>query len=717
MPVVRTHSVEELMKPAVLFCLASAVFVGFSPDVRAQLDAGVAKPPVARKVPHRTTLHGETLVDDFYWLREKSNQAVLDYLAAENAYTDAVMKPTAEFQDKLYQEMLGRIKQTDLDVPYRLGDYFHYSRTEEGKQYRILARKKGSLDAKEEITLDLNELAKGQRFLSLGAYVISDDNNLLAYSTDATGFREYTLRVKDLGTGELLPDRIDKVGSVSWAADSKTLFYTTEDAAKRSYRLYRHTLGGKEDTLVYEEKDELYRIGANRSRDRAYLFLTSASSTSSEVRVLRCDRPTDEARLILAREPDHRYRVEHRKGLFYIVTNKDAKNYRLVTAPVEKPEPANWKELIPHRKEVLLENVELFANYAVISERANALQTLRVLDLVTGKDRTVELPEKVCTVFGDANPEFDTTTYRFRYQSMVTPLSVFDLDLGTGGRKLRKQTEVKGGYDSAAYVTERIDATAKDGVKIPISLVYRKGLKQDGRNPLLLYGYGSYGATLSATFNASRLSLLDRGVIYATAHIRGGREMGEEWHDQGKMLNKRNTFTDFIAVADCLVAEKYSAHDRMVIEGGSAGGLLIGAVLNLRPDVCKAAVLHVPFVDVINTMLDETLPLTVGEFLEWGNPKVKKEYDYIKTYCPYTNLAAKDYPAMLVRTSLNDSQVMYWEPAKYVAKLRTLKTDRNPLLLKVNMNAGHGGSSGRYDALKETAHTYAFVLTELGITK
>jgi oligopeptidase B len=606
-------------------------FVFVCPQAPAQLDAGAAKPPIAKKVPRTTTLHGETLVDNYYWLREKTNKEVIDYLEAENAYTNAVLKPTTAFQEKLYQEMLGRIKQTDLDVPYKLGGYYYYTRTEEGKQYPIRARKKGNLDATEEITLDLNELAKGQRFLGLGAYAVSDDGNLLAYSTDVTGFRQYTLHVKDLRTGELLPDRVEKVTSVAWAADNRTLFYTTEDAAKRSYRLYRHVLGGKDDPLVYEEKDELFRIFANRSRDKKYLFVPSSSSTSTEVRFIPCDKPEAAPRLILAREPEHRYSVEHRDGLFYITTNKGAKNFRLVTAPADDPRPDNWKEKIAHRKNVLLQHVELFTGHAVVTEMEAGLPRLRVFDLNSGKNSTVELPEAVCSVSGDANPEFDTATFRFRFQSLVTPMSVFDLDLPTGKRTLRKQTEVLGGYDPGSYITERIYATAGDGAKVPVSLVYKKGLMKDGQNPLLLYGYGSYGSTLQITFNSSRLSLLDRRVVYAMAHIRGGREMGEEWHDHGKMLHKRNTFTDFIAAADHLVAEKYTAHDRMAIEGGSAGGLLIGAVLNLRPDVCKAAVLHVPFVDVINTMLDESLPLTIGEFLEWGNPKVKQEYDYIKT--------------------------------------------------------------------------------------
>ncbi len=710
-----THG--DLAKRTTLCILfLAAIGVPHQP-AESQLDLNAARPPVADKVPRQETLHGETWVDHYYWLREKANPKVTAYLEAENAYTVAVMKPTEAFQEALYQEILGRIQETDLTVPYRLDGFWYYSRTEAGKQYPINCRKRGSLDGQEEVTLDLNELAKGHKFLSRGAYAVSDDTHLLAYSTDVTGFRHYTLSIKDLRTGALLPDRIEKVNAVAWAADNKTLFYVTEDAAKRPYRLYCHTLGNPKDELVYEEKDELYRLSVRRSRDKTYLYAVSESSTTSEVRYLSADRPTESPRVVLPREDDHKYQVHHRDGLFYLRTNKDAKNYRLVTAPAADPRPSNWKELIAHRPAALLEAVDVFARHAVVAEREGGLPKLRVLDLGTGKDHTMAFPEPVYSVFAHTNPEFQTTAFRFNYQSLVTPASVFEYDLNSRKRTLLKQTPVRGGYDAGQYTSERIHATAADGTRIPISLVYRKGVKRDGSAPLLLYGYGAYGASLPVAFQSARLSLLDRGVIYAMAHIRGGKEMGETWHDQGKMLSKRNTFTDFIAAADHLVAAKYTTRDRLAIQGGSAGGLLIGAVVNQRPDLCKAAVLQVPFVDVINTMLDASLPLTVQEFLEWGNPRNKAEYDYLKSYCPYTNLAARDYPALLVQTSFNDSQVMYWEPAKYVAKLRATKTDRNPLLLKTNMAAGHGGASGRYDALREQAFTQAFVLSQLGITK
>lgn len=678
----------------------------------AQLDLGSARPPVAKVVPRTTTIHGEVLVDNYFWLREKTNKEVIAYLEAENAYTAAIVKPTEGLQEALYREMLGRIEETDQSAPYRKGDWWYYTRTEKGNQYAIHCRKRGEPDGKEEIILDLNELARDQKFLGLGVFVLNDNQDLLAYSMDVTGFREYTLHVKDLRTGKLLVDRIPKANSVAWAADGKSIFYVTEDAAKRPHRLFRHILGGVEDELVYEEKDELFRLSVSRSRDRAYLFATSRSSTTSEVRYLPSDRPTEAFRVVLPRENDHRYYVSHRDGKFYIRTNKDAKNYKLVVAPLANPQPKNWKEVIPHRSKVLLEDVDLFANHCVAAEWEDGLTHRQVIDLRTGQGHRLPFPDPVYSVTSDVNPEFNTSVFRYRYQSLNMPESVFAYNMEKQQSQLLKRTAVRGDFDPAGYISERIFATATDGTRIPISLVYKKGAQRDGKSPLLLYGYGAYGNSLAITFTTQRLALLDRGVVYAMAHIRGGREMGEVWHDQGKLLNKRNTFTDFIAAADHLVAQKYTSQGRLAIQGGSAGGLLIAAVLNLRPDLCKAAVLHVPFVDAVNTMLDASLPLTVQEYLEWGNPNVKQDYDYIKSYCPYTNLAARNYPAMLVTTSLNDSQVMYWEPAKYVAKLRSQKTDSNVLLLKTNMAAGHAGASGRYDALKETAFVYAFLMTQ-----
>jgi oligopeptidase B len=675
-----------------------------------------AQPPVAKKLPHVTVVHGDTLTDNYHWLREKTSPEVLAHLKAENNYTAAMTKSAEPFIEALYREILGHIKQTDLGVPYKLGGYLYYSRTEEGKQYAVACRKRVGPDAKEEILLDGNELAKGHKFFSLGTQVVSDDGNVIAYATDVTGFREYTVSFKDLRTGTTLPDRIVKSTGGVWVADNRTFFYVTEDAAKRAYRLYRHVLGGDKDELVYEEKDDLFRLSVARSLDRKYVFATSHSSTTSECRYLPADQPTGAFRVVLPRETGHEYAVAHRDGQFYIRTNKDAKNFKLVAAPVGDPSVAGWKELIPHRPDVLLETPAVFANHLLVTERENGLPQLRVTDLRSGESHRVAMPEPVFTAFALNNREYDTATIQFQYTSLVTPMTVYEYDMNTKDRKVLKRTEVIG-FDPSQYRTERIYVTAADGRRVPVSLVCRKDVKCDGTAPLLLTGYGAYGSTTMPVFSVNNLTYLDRGVVVAQAQIRGGSDLGKEWHEQGRMMQKKNTFTDFIACADHLVAEKYAARDRLVIEGGSAGGLLIGAVVNMRPDLCKAAVLQVPFVDVVNTMLDASLPLTVQEYLEWGNPNVKAEYDYIKTYCPYTNVAAKAYPAMLVTTSLNDSQVMYWEPAKYVAKLRELKTDKNPLLFRVNMAGGHGGSSGRYDALREAAFKQAFVLGQMGVTK
>jgi oligopeptidase B len=673
-------------------------------------------PPVARRVPHGAAVHGETLADDYFWLREKTSPDVAAYLEAENAYADTVMAPTAPLQEALYREMLGRIKETDLSVPYREGGYFYYSRTEEGKQYPIYCRRKGDLDAAEEVTLDLNELAAGHSFLSVGAYALSDDGSLLAYSLDTTGFREYTLYIKDLTTGVLRPERIEKTGTVAWANDGQTLFYTIEDHAKRPHRVYRHRLGpAAPDELVYEENDDLFRVWVGRTRSKGFLLLGSASHTTTEVRYLPADQPEGEWKLIAPRRHEHEYDVDHHGDRFYIRTNDQGRNFRLVSAPVGDPGEGGWQEVVPHRPDVMLEGMEYFRSHSVLLEREQGLQRLRVTDLRSGESHPVEFPEPAYSAFPSYNPEYDTPLFRYTYQSLVTPSSVFEYDMDRRTSTLLKEQPVLGGYDRTQYVSERLEATAPDGVKVPISIVYRKGLPRDGSAPLYLVGYGSYGYPLPVGFSSNRLSLLDRGMAVAIAHVRGGGEMGKAWHDDGRMLKKKNTFTDFIAAAEHLIAERYTSADRLVIEGGSAGGLLMGAVANMRPDLFRIVVSKVPFVDVLNSMLDEDLPLTVGEYEEWGNPKNEPEYEYIKGYCPYTNLRRGAYPTMLVKTSFHDSQVMYWEPAKYVARLRTLKTDRNPLLLKTNMAAGHGGASGRYDYLREVAFDYAFVLRQLGL--
>ncbi|HEY3579209.1 MAG TPA: S9 family peptidase [Pyrinomonadaceae bacterium] len=673
---------------------------------------------MAEKKAKTTNIHGETLVDDYFWLREKTNPAVLAHLKAEDAYAEEVMKPTAQLQERLYNEMLSHIKQTDKTVPYRWGDYFYYTRTEEGKQYPIFCRKRGSTDAPEQVVIDQNELAKGQKFMSIGLFAPSDDGNLLAYSTDNTGYRQYTLQIKDLRTGQLLPERVERVNNLAWATDNKTIFYVTEDAVtKRSDKFFRHVLGTDKTDLVYDEKDELFDIGTFRSRDKAVIFVNAQSKTSTDVRYLPANDPTASLKVILARQPEHEYDVDHRGDLFYIRTNKGAKNFRIVTAPVNDPSEKNWKEFVEHRPAVKVEGIDLFADHAVLSEWENGLQQLEVLNFKTNKRNRIEFPEPVYSAELRNNPEFNTSVVRYAYDSMVTPPSMFDYDMNTGKSTLLKQTEVPGGFDRANYKAERVFATAADGTKIPISVVYRKGVKLDGSAPMLLYGYGSYGISIPPTFSSRRLSLLDRGVVYAIAHIRGGGELGEEWRQAGRMMNKLNTFTDFIASAEALVKMKYTSSDRLVIEGGSAGGLLMGAVSNMRPDLFKAVVSHVPFVDVLNTMLDATLPLTTSEYIEWGNPNEKPAFEYMKQYSPYDNVAKKNYPATLVKVSLNDSQVPYWEGAKLVAKLRAMKTDNNPLLLKVNFGAGHGGASGRYDALRETAFDYAFMLWQMGIAE
>ncbi|HEY6170048.1 MAG TPA: S9 family peptidase [Verrucomicrobiae bacterium] len=674
------------------------------------------QPPVAKKIPKVDVLHGDRRVDDYFWLREKTNPAVMKYLRAENAYTDAVMKPTEKFQGALYKEMLAHIKETDFSVPVRYRGWWYYSRTEKGKQYPIHCRKRGSLDAPEEVILDLNQLARGKKFLAVAAFEVSDDGNLLAYSLDFTGFRDYTLFTKDLRTGKVGVEKIPKTGTVAWAADNRTLFYTVEDEAKRQYRLYRHRLGQVNDELIFEEKDELYDIAVARSRSKEFLFLDSTSKTTTEVRYLGASQPEAAWKIIAPRQHEHEYDVDHHGDTFYIRSNKGGRNFGLYTAPVAKPGSDKWTVLIPHRTNVMIEGVELFASHYVVLERENALPRVTITDLNSGKSQRIQFDEPAYEVEPENNPEWETGTFRYAYQSFVTPKSVFDFDLKTRQSKLLKRIEVPG-YDAAQYQSERIFATAKDGTRVPISLVYRKGFKRDGAAPLLLDGYGSYGIVNDVRFSSSRLALLDRGVVFAQAHIRGGGELGKVWHDQGRMMNKKNTFADFIAAADFLVRQKYCARERLVITGGSAGGLLMGAVLNLRPDLCKAVMTRVPFVDVINTMLDETLPLTVSEFEEWGNPKKKSEYDYMRSYSPYDNVRAAAYPSMLVKTSINDSQVMYWEPTKYVAKLRALKSDTNPLLYHINLSAGHGGSSGRYDYLKETAFDYAFILGQVGITE
>ena len=674
-------------------------------------------PPTAKRLDHREVRHEATVVDQYFWLRDKKNPEVIKYLEDENAYTAAMTKDVQPFGDALYKEMLSHIKQTDLSVPVKRGPYLYYSRTEEGKQYQIQCRRQGTMEAPEEVLLDVNELAKGKKFLSVRESLVSDDANLLAYTVDDTGYRQYKLHIKDLRSGKALADTAERVTSVQWATDNKTLFFVTEDGVtKRSDRLWRQALGGKA-TQIYQEKDELYRIHLGRTRDKKFLILDIQSTDTTEARYLAADQPAAEFRAFLPREKNHKYDIDHRDGLFYVRTNKDAKDFKIVTAPTNNPGPAHWQEFVAHQAGVKIQGIDLFRHFAVALEKSKALNSLRFYDFRTKKWNALMFPETVYSAFPGGTPEYESETYRYSYQSMVTPSSVFDYDMSSRQSKLLKQQEVPGGFDAKAYVTERQWATARDGEKVPLSIVYKKGFKRDGKSPLFLYAYGSYGMGMPATFSASRLSLLDRGMAYVIAHIRGGDEMGERWHDDGMLMKKKNTFNDFVDSAEYLIKEKWTSKAKLVIEGGSAGGLLMGAVVNQRPDLFRAVHSAVPFVDVINTMMDASLPLTVGEYLEWGNPSDKASYDYMKSYSPYDNLEKRAYPAMLVTTSLNDSQVGYWEPAKYVARLRPLKTDKNALLLKVNMGAGHGGASGRYDKLKETAFEYAWLMTQVGITK
>jgi oligopeptidase B len=689
----------------------------------------VPAPPVARAERRETQLHGHTLVDDYGWLREKESPEVRSYLEAENAYTDAVMAPTQALQAQLYEELLSHIKQADTSVPVEDHGWWYYTRIEEGAQYPVYCRKPGSREshasAAEQVLLDLQAMGAEHSFLALGAFAVSPDGSLLAFSTDTTGFRQYTLQVKNLRTGELLRERAERVGSVVWAADNRTLLYTVEDEAqKRQHQLWRHTLGSphSEDMLVLEEPDERFNLGAGRTRDGEYILVESGSHTASYGWLLPAAAPAETPRLIAPMRDNIEYYADHRFGELYIRVNDTGRNFRLVTAPVNDPGPEFWTERIPAREEVMLEDVSLFATFAVASERQGGLEQLRILhfsgtgpEFLAGESEYIHFPEPAYSVHLASNRMFYTDRARYSYQSLVSPASVFDYELATRRSTLLKEQEVPGGFDRALYASERISACASDGTEIPISLVYRRDQRRPGAGPLHVYGYGSYGYPLPLGFNANRLVLLDRGCVLAYAHIRGGGDLGKPWHDAGRLEHKLNTFTDFIACVEQLLAQGYGDPARVAIQGGSAGGLLMGAVVNLRPDLFRAVISQVPFVDVLNTMLDASLPLTVPEYEEWGNPNEKQAFETMLSYSPYDNLRAGEYPAMLVKTSLHDSQVMYWEPAKYVAKLRTLQQGSRAILLHTNMTAGHGGASGRYDYLKEIALDDAFLLRELGV--
>ena len=686
-------------------------------------DAVAAAAPIAAKTTWQETRHGTVVTDDYRWLQKKTDPAVIDYLNAENAYTASVTAPIQPLADTLFGEIKGRMQEVDLSVPVRMGNFYYYTRTEAGKQYPINCRRpvgaRGAYDAQaqEEILLDQNQLAEGHTFFSVRAFAVSPNQQLLAYSTDTTGFRQYDLHVKDLKTGKLLTDTMPRVTSLAWAQDNATLMLVQEDATtKRSDRLFRLALGGAPQQ-VYHEAVEQFSISVGRTQDKQFFALRAGSTDTSDVRLLSTATPGGEFQPVLPREKGHRYSVEHRDGQLYILTNKDAKNFRIVSAPLSAPQPKNWRPLVPHNKDAVIKSLDVFQDYLVVMEKARALNRARIYDFKSKQWKTVKFDDPVYLANAAGTPEFNATQFRMSYQSPVTPPTVIDVNMKDGQRTVLKQQEIVGGYDASRYATERLWATARDGVQVPLWIVYKKGVKRDGSAPLLLYSYGSYGISTEAGFAISRISLLERGVVYAQAHIRGGTDMGEAWHEDGMLMKKKNTFHDFIDSADYLVREKWTSPNRLIIQGGSAGGLLMGAVVNLRPELFHAVHAAVPFVDVMNTMMDASLPLTTGEYLEWGDPNQKAAYDYMLSYSPYDNIARKAYPAMLVTTGLNDSQVMYWEPAKYVAKLRAYKTDSNPLLLKTNMGAGHGGASGRYDAIKENAFNMAWMLSQWNISE
>lgn len=677
------------------------------------------KAPIAEIKPHELSIHGHTRVDNYFWLNDRDSSYVIDYLNAENDYTKEVMKDTEAFQDSLYNEMLSRIKQTDNSVPYFLNGYHYYTRYEEGKEYPIFCRKKETLEAEEEVMLNVNEMAEGYAYYQVGGIAVSENNKILAFSVDTVSRRKYTIYFKSLESGEIFSDEIPNTsGSITWASDNKTIFYSFKDETLRPFKIFNYNLDSKQNKEVFEEKDPTFRCYVYKTKSRKFLVIGSSSTMSDEYRILESDSPFGTFKVFEPRHDDMLYGIDHYKDKFYIRTNDQAKNFRLMATPVNKTAIDNWEEIIPHREDVLLENFELFKDYLVLEERKLGLTLLRVINQNTDAEHYVDFGEDTYTSYISTNREFDTDVLRFGYTSLTTPSSTFDYNMSTKEKTLMKQQEVLGGFNKEDYQSERVWAEATDGTKVPISLVYKKDLfKKDGSNPLWIQAYGSYGSSFDPYFSSVRLSLLDRGFVWAVAHVRGGQELGRYWYEDGKLLKKINTFTDFIACTKHLQEKKYSSEDKTFAWGGSAGGLLIGAVVNMSPEIFNGAIAAVPFVDVITTMLDETIPLTTGEYDEWGNPNDKEYYDYVLSYSPYDNVEAKDYPNLLVTTGYHDSQVQYWEPAKWVAKLRAHKTDENLLLLQTNMDFGHGGASGRFERLKEVALEYAFVFKLSNISK
>lgn len=698
----------------------SAILI-FSLGIYAQ-NMNDLKPPVAAKKPKVLKIHGYEITDNYFWLRDRNDKKapeIIKYLEDNNKYTEAAMASTNDFQKKLYDEMLGRLKQTDESLPTKIGEYWYYNKTQEGKNYPVYVRRKGTMTAPEEVLLDQNEMAKDYKFFSIGEFNVSDDGNILMFSTDTTGYRQYTLQFKDLRTGKILPNKIERVTSSDWANDNNTVFIVTEDAvSKRSDILWRHNVSTNKTEQIHQEKNVLFNIGVGKSRDKKVIFLSAGAANSTEYMWIPADNPNATWKIVVPREVGHEHSVAHYDGLFYIRTKKNAENYRVVTAPMNDASEKNWKEFIPHNPKILIEGISFFKGKAIVSEVENGLEYLRIFDMSEKeKPYRMKTPESLYTMGLANNPEFETTKIRYSYQSMITPVSTYEYDFKTKKSKLLKQQEIPSGYDKTKYETQRAWAVARDGVKVPLSVVMKKRTKLDGKAPMLLYAYGSYGISMTPAFSTARLSLLDRGMIYVIAHIRGGSELGEKWRQDGRMFKKMNTFNDFVDSAKWLIDNKYTSSDRLVIQGGSAGGLLMGAVVNQAPQLFKASIVQVPFVDVMNTMLDETLPLTTEEWVEWGNPNEKAAWDYMIQYSPYDNIKAQTYPNMLIDVSLNDSQVPYWEGAKFAAKLREFATNNPQILLKTNMGAGHGGSSGRYDRYKEIAFDYAYALMQVGITK
>ncbi|WP_343701650.1 S9 family peptidase [Chitinophaga sp.] len=709
------------MKATIIPLMAAITLAACNTAAKKQEKMNVT-PPVAEKIRHEfPAIHGDVRVDEYYWLKDRDNPKVIAYLQAENKYTDTMLSPVKEFREKLYEELKGRIKEKDESVPYFLNGYVYYTRYEEGKEYPLYCRKKGNESAPEEVMLNVNDMAKGYAYYNVVGLNVSPDNKMVAYGVDTVSRRKYTIHIKNLETGELLPDAIaNTTGGSTWANDNKTLFYTRKnDSTLRSESISKHLLGAdpKTDKIVFFEKDDTYSTWVYKSKSRKYIIIGSGSTLSSEYRYLDADQPDGAFKIFHPREKDLLYDIDHRGDKFYVVTNYNAKNFRLMETPLDKTGKDNWKEVVPHRADVLLEGIELFDNYMVLSERKNGLSQLRIINSLSGQEHYLDFGEPAYVAYVSTNPEMDSKQLRYGYTSLTTPNSTFDYNMDTKEKELKKQQEVLGGYDPKNYVTERLFATAKDGTKVPISLVYKKGFEKNGKQPLLLYGYGSYGNSIEPFFSSNRVSLLDRGFAYAIAHIRGGQEMGRQWYEDGKMFKKKNTFTDFIDCGEYLIQQKYTSREHLYAMGGSAGGLLMGAVINMRPDLWKGVIAAVPFVDVVTTMLDESIPLTTGEYDEWGNPNNKDSYEYMKSYSPYDNVEKKAYPNMLVTTGLHDSQVQYFEPAKWVAKLREMKTDSNLLLLETNMDAGHGGASGRFKALKDVALQYAFLFYLEGISK